>query len=61
LIVVLEQLAGLGIRDRLLRLGAWAGTSVVAAGLSAVSVVFGLLTYVALLAFAVWRLTGPPR
>jgi trans-2-enoyl-CoA reductase len=59
LIVVLGQLAGLGIRDRLVRLGAWAGTSVAAAVLAAASAAAALIPYSLLIAYTVWRLTAP--
>lgn len=57
MIVVLEQLAGLGIRDHLARLLVWAGTSIVAAVLAVASVAAALVPYFMLLIFALWRLT----
>jgi hypothetical protein len=58
-IVALEQLAGLGIRDRLVRYATWVGTSVSAAVLAAGRAGLGLIPYVLLSMFAVWRLTEP--
>jgi hypothetical protein len=58
-IVVFEQLAGLGIRDRLVRLAAWVGTSAAAGLLAAASTAAALIPYSLLFAWAVWRLTAP--
>lgn len=60
MIVVLEQLAGLGIRDKFVRMAAWISTSGLAAvSTFAISVAAGLITYLTLFGFALWRLLGP--
>lgn len=59
MIIVLSQIAGLGIRSGIVRTVTWIGTNVAAFGLAFGSVALAAVPYVALLLFAVWRLTRP--
>jgi hypothetical protein len=56
-IVAMNQIAGLGIRDKLARMTTWVGTSGLAAAGTARALICGAAVYAALLLFAVVRLT----
>lgn len=59
MIVVFNQLAGLGIRSGLVRALTWVVTNAAALMLGFASVALATIPYIALLVFTVWRLTRP--
>jgi len=59
MMIIIEQIAGLGIRGSTGAVAVWVGASLVAAVLAVASVALAMVPYLALCVFALWRLTRP--